>query len=386
MDKYYCPITKQIFSDPVVAEDGQIYEKRAIKTWLESNNTSPLTRLTIKKDLFPIFQFRDEVNEFLKKNPKYREYQYDNLKDYNKIEIIKIMEHNHYHKLLKYADFKLNETLVFTDFKKYNFTKLVLQKCNDNIIYHVIDRSIDLTTDIFNFVDITDCKKLPIHYICKYGDPEFIKYIIENKDINLECQDINNNTPINYLIKYYREEDDLINLLVNKDASLQINKENSPMHDIFKYCNWNVIKNIINKKLNYKVYDKYGMMPIHYLCKRDILTKNILKYLLKNNVNIYLKTKSGYDGASLIVMHQKNKIIKYLFENMNRDIDTHNINIKIITFDKDNSDSADNIHETDVSFRTLLYMNNNLTNAEIKRLFKILSNNKKTYLSYFRKD
>ncbi|EFN60025.1 hypothetical protein CHLNCDRAFT_133221 [Chlorella variabilis] len=40
-----CPITLEPFSDPVVAADGNIYEKQAIEEWLyrEGNDTSPLT-------------------------------------------------------------------------------------------------------------------------------------------------------------------------------------------------------------------------------------------------------------------------------------------------------------------------------------------------------
>ena len=40
-----CPITMDVISDPVVAEDGHTYERRAIKTWFkQGNQTSPITR------------------------------------------------------------------------------------------------------------------------------------------------------------------------------------------------------------------------------------------------------------------------------------------------------------------------------------------------------
>ncbi|CAF1204371.1 unnamed protein product [Adineta ricciae] len=38
-----CPLTRQIFVDPVIADDGQTYERNAITNWLKSNQTSPTT-------------------------------------------------------------------------------------------------------------------------------------------------------------------------------------------------------------------------------------------------------------------------------------------------------------------------------------------------------
>ena len=39
-----CPITMELFEDPVVASDGHIYERKAITTHLESSKVSPMTR------------------------------------------------------------------------------------------------------------------------------------------------------------------------------------------------------------------------------------------------------------------------------------------------------------------------------------------------------
>ena len=44
MNSLYCPITKKLFQDPVIAADGQTYERRAIKEWYRKYGTSPLTR------------------------------------------------------------------------------------------------------------------------------------------------------------------------------------------------------------------------------------------------------------------------------------------------------------------------------------------------------
>ncbi|UJR13700.1 hypothetical protein I4U23_000711 [Adineta vaga] len=48
-----CPITLELFVDPVVADDGYTYERTAITEWIKNHHeTSPMTRQTIRlKDL-----------------------------------------------------------------------------------------------------------------------------------------------------------------------------------------------------------------------------------------------------------------------------------------------------------------------------------------------
>jgi len=43
MQHYKCPITQQLLVDPVVAEDGHIYERYALESWLCRKKTSPTT-------------------------------------------------------------------------------------------------------------------------------------------------------------------------------------------------------------------------------------------------------------------------------------------------------------------------------------------------------
>ena len=54
-----CPISQQVFEDPVETYQGQIYEKKSIMMWLEGNNTkgmspkesNPQTRSKLNKNL-----------------------------------------------------------------------------------------------------------------------------------------------------------------------------------------------------------------------------------------------------------------------------------------------------------------------------------------------
>jgi hemolysin-activating ACP:hemolysin acyltransferase len=39
--------------DPVIAEDGQTYEREAIATWVAGHGTSPMTRQRMANTFFP---------------------------------------------------------------------------------------------------------------------------------------------------------------------------------------------------------------------------------------------------------------------------------------------------------------------------------------------
>ena len=41
---FICPITQTTMVDPVICDDGITYERDAITQWLQTHNTSPVTR------------------------------------------------------------------------------------------------------------------------------------------------------------------------------------------------------------------------------------------------------------------------------------------------------------------------------------------------------
>jgi hypothetical protein len=54
LDELTCPITYQLFRDPVKAPDGHVYERQAISTWILLHGTSPFTRQPLQiNDLIP---------------------------------------------------------------------------------------------------------------------------------------------------------------------------------------------------------------------------------------------------------------------------------------------------------------------------------------------
>ncbi|UJR20784.1 hypothetical protein I4U23_023897 [Adineta vaga] len=52
-NEFICPITLQVFHDPVIATDGHTYERKAITQWIRQHGTSPLTRESLRvEDLY----------------------------------------------------------------------------------------------------------------------------------------------------------------------------------------------------------------------------------------------------------------------------------------------------------------------------------------------
>ena len=61
---FYCPISHQIMTDPVVTEDGHTYQRDQILTWFENHNTSPLTGLTLSSlNVFPNIILRNQISQ-----------------------------------------------------------------------------------------------------------------------------------------------------------------------------------------------------------------------------------------------------------------------------------------------------------------------------------
>ncbi|CAG9320663.1 unnamed protein product [Blepharisma stoltei] len=67
--EYLCPITQEMMEDPVIAADGNTYERAAITSWLNRSKTSPVTEKDFKhKNLSDNYFLRYEISQFNKKN------------------------------------------------------------------------------------------------------------------------------------------------------------------------------------------------------------------------------------------------------------------------------------------------------------------------------
>ncbi len=70
---FTCPITQDVFCDPVVTADGHTFERHAIEEWLRAHNTSPLTGERLAHSgLTPNVMARCLIHEWIEKTPQLR--------------------------------------------------------------------------------------------------------------------------------------------------------------------------------------------------------------------------------------------------------------------------------------------------------------------------
>ena len=61
-----CPITQELPFEPVMAEDGKIYERNAIVEWLGRERTSPVTRARMGTRIIPAIQTKNTISTLIK--------------------------------------------------------------------------------------------------------------------------------------------------------------------------------------------------------------------------------------------------------------------------------------------------------------------------------
>jgi hypothetical protein len=62
MKRITCPLTKKVFEDPVMANDGQTYERQAIANYIRDDRHSPLTGEIIDDTFYPNLQIKDFIH------------------------------------------------------------------------------------------------------------------------------------------------------------------------------------------------------------------------------------------------------------------------------------------------------------------------------------
>lgn len=63
-DEWFCPISRELMTDPVIGRDGVTYDRKHIERWLTSNSGSP------KTDLIPNTALKYTIAAFLSANPE----------------------------------------------------------------------------------------------------------------------------------------------------------------------------------------------------------------------------------------------------------------------------------------------------------------------------
>lgn len=64
-NEFLCPLTREVFKDPVITKDGHTYERKAIAMWFANHDTSPMTNMRLNdKSLTPNISLRNSIFAF----------------------------------------------------------------------------------------------------------------------------------------------------------------------------------------------------------------------------------------------------------------------------------------------------------------------------------
>mmetsp|Transcript_19827 Transcript_19827/g.33014 ORF Transcript_19827/g.33014 Transcript_19827/m.33014 type:complete len:292 (+) Transcript_19827:142-1017(+) len=66
IDEFLCPITQAVPLDPVLAEDGKVYDRKAIELWLKQQQRSPATNLPMGTKLVAATQVKNMIERIVK--------------------------------------------------------------------------------------------------------------------------------------------------------------------------------------------------------------------------------------------------------------------------------------------------------------------------------
>jgi ankyrin repeat protein len=351
-EEFICPLTKKIFNDPVISEDGITYEYQAIKRWLSDEDTSPVTGQLIGESLNSNEQMLENISSYLQQNPNQQVNQYILSKKFedNVDAIIELVKSKNYKMLLNYTDFNLvtlfNEITGFEDF----------MKTEELVLIHIINNTKNLETQIINEWRL-------VHVICLYSI-KLLGFIIKKK-VNLNAKEISGMTPLHIVTR--QNNLDAIKLLLSNNADPTITSPDgwNLLHYAAKTGSLEIIKFLVELFesrgedgifLNAPTVD--GWRPIHLACHHG--SYPIIEYLINKSVDLNAATSDNWTPLHVASFLSTAKIIKLILD---QNVDT--------------SKKIKKLYGKPVkcNYRDLININKGLTKGEKKelRLYKRIS-------------
>ena len=321
LDDISCPISHQIFYDPVMANDGITYEADEIKAWMKKSNLSPVTNKPIT-NLTPNYFVKTVVDKYLASNPSATSSIYKpNRPHENYLDAVsKIIENGNYNELLLYDKFQLDkfyETKKMEDLLRSNNIVVIkyiidnaldldvgnnwrlihytLRYASNEIQKYVIDKKINLETETMDGLR-------PMHIALKYSTAEIQKHLI-SKGVNLNFKTINNQRAIHIALQYSTPE--IQKIIIKKSAYREscVDKQQRPIHIACQYATPLIVKYLIKKKVDLEATDEHKWTPLHYACR--YAPYDTIRYLIIKKVSMTNLTVDGYPAISFIALNDK---------------------------------------------------------------------------------
>lgn len=315
----YCPLSKQIFMDPVIAGDGHTYERFEILKWFRISDTSPITQIIINKLLIPNYSIKTLVNQYLILNNNKTDDQYSVILSFqkNKTQVTNAICNNSFNELLKYDDFSLN---YFIKDLNMSLMEVILKKCqNDEVSKHIIKNSKHDIADYNNWN--------LIHYVCAYGSLSMINYCHNMNIDNIELTLKDGYTPFLLAIKYNPNVgviDYFVENVCGLNKTIKINTRDIVIHisPLYVACierrDIKFVKRLLEH--DFQINDNYLNLEGHYksnlinrVCKING-TRDIIQILFEHGADTLEKDEKYDTPLQLICKHQSLDTIEYFID------------------------------------------------------------------------
>jgi hypothetical protein len=272
LEDYTCPITMQVYYDPVIASDGFTYEHQIIYKIWEMSGKSPMTRQALTDKFRPNTQLRKKIKKIIKKNPIIKKDRF--VEEYY---ISPNFFHNNIDKFRMYV--KAGGKVALSEICEL---KLIAMMKNNNLFLKIIS----ICDDIIPFFN--KCSHNLIKKIFGITSFPIIKKIIDKIGMKK-----------------------IINVLGGKFKF-------TPLHFIVAYSNVQILKSALNyyRKSNIKVdsvVNNFDYNILHCICDTQTIAHTffrkkldiILKCFLDNKFNLGLRTKTNYDPLRILISNER---------------------------------------------------------------------------------
>lgn len=237
---FYCPLTKLILFEPVLADDGYVYEELAIKDWLKHNSYSPVTKKHISSHTKHIEPLKLAISEYITNNPdkKTEQFLYRKPFSYFKDEFFQVLKNKKYDSIKSYSSFILGYNICYD-----TLCAFICKNCPNDIVMYVIDNAVDM--------EYSNNKLKAIQTFIMYSNEEVIKYALSKlKDKNVN--DSNDNSIMHYIFEYHESNNSLIEHCLEQGLPLNVvNKDgNRPLKYILDKCDVGLLNNAIKNGMD----------------------------------------------------------------------------------------------------------------------------------------
>lgn len=306
LEDLICPITKQIFLDPVMASDGKLYERQILEKWMNDYDCcSPLTKEDIKFYSSSTI-VKNMITYLLEMNPNLKEDQYELCMDhaFHRSKIIEIMEEGNYEDLKLYRNFSIEELYYNGILKKF------LKGCHDlQTVSYLFNNRIDSFR--------TNKGWKPVHYVSRWGNGQLIKQMTEAEDFDLDATTSNGWKPIHFVARYGSIESLMYLVNVGVDIEQETKKGWKPIHFVARYGSIKSLMEVVHVGAGIEPKTKNGWKPVHFVFRWHKF-KDINSFL-ELNPDLKSRTDEGYTFDMLkrnrkISNTEKDKLIKAIIK------------------------------------------------------------------------